>query len=515
MKVDKLIVTNKSALRRKYGNAARSVDAAIKRLIAADKKRGMVSKRVDIDALEQGLKSRDIASTTLQRLTKDAVDKACSKYAPDYLMIVGATDIVAMQELANPMNSDEDPGNDDEDSFVPSDLPYACEEGYNKDPATFLGPVRVVGRLPDLVGAAKPVYLVDLLANAAAWKQRPRSEYRSYFGLSAYVWRKSTQLSIENLFNDSSKMKVSPPSGPSWSASALAPRIHFINCHGSDRSPKYYGQRGEEYPTAHSAPKLASKIIEGTVVAAECCYGAQLYDPERPSERRDAHIRGIAVTYLREGAYGVFGSTTIAYGPSEGNGQADLICQYFVRAVRDGASIGRAALEARHRFASQLSHLDPSDLKTLVQFYLLGDPSIQPVVAPTHALSRSRVFQRTFGGRTQSPGSRFFRRERAARAGRNFARTLGAVKPSRGRVPLGVRRVLAAIAAESGLDEWTITVYKLLKDTGRTAKEISERRIFALTGSVGGRFSEGGSVVSIIATTEEGQIVHLRRVHSR
>jgi hypothetical protein len=75
--------------------------------------------------------------------------------------------------------------------------------------------------------------------------------------------------------------------------------------------------------------------------------------------------------------------------------------------------------------------------------------------------------------------------------------------------------VLAAIAAESGLGEWTISVYKVLKDSGRTAKEISERRIFALTGSVGGRFSEGGSVVSIIATTEAGQIVHLRRVHSR
>jgi len=515
MKLDKLIVTNKSALRRKYGNGARSVDAAIKRLIAADKKRGMVSQRVDIDALEAGLKNPDIASTTQQRLTKVAIDKACSKYAPDYVMIIGASDIVAMQELANPMNSDEDPANDDEDPLVPSDLPYACEEGYSKDPATFLGPVRVVGRLPDLVGATKPDFLVDLLGKASAWKQRPRSDYRSYFGLSAYVWKKSTQLSIENQFNDSSTMKVSPPSGPGWSPSALAPRIHFINCHGSDRAPKYYGQRGEKYPTAHYAPKLESKIKEGTVLAAECCYGAQLYDPAQPSDKRDAHIPGIAVTYLREGAYGVFGSTTIAYGPSEGNGQADLICQYFVRAVRDGASIGRAALEARHRFASQLSHLDPSDLKTLVQFYLLGDPSIQPVIAPTHALSRSRVFQRTFGGRMQSTGSRFFRRERAARAGRNLARTLGAVKSTRGRVPLGVRRVLAAIAAESGLGEWTISVYKVLKDSGRTAKEISERRIFALTGSVGGRFSEGGSVVSIIATTEAGQIVHLRRVHSR
>jgi len=32
---------------------------------------------------------------------------------------------------------------------------------------------------------------------------------------------------------------------------------------------------------------------------------------------------GICSTYLADGAYGCCGSTTIAYGPSEGNGQAD------------------------------------------------------------------------------------------------------------------------------------------------------------------------------------------------
>ncbi len=193
----------------------------------------------------------------------------------------------------------------------------------------------------------------------------------------------------------------------------------------------------------------------------------------------------------------------------------DLICQYFVRAVRDGASLGRAALEARHRFASQLSHLDPSDLKTLIQFYLLGDPSIQPVEAPGHALYRSAVYRRVFGNRGQSPGSRSFRRERAARAGRNLSRTLGAVRPSRARVPLGVRRVLGAIGRESGLEKWTISVYNVVKNSGRTAKEVPKRRIFALVGAVGGPFSEGGSVISIIATTEAGEIAHLRRVHSR
>ena len=82
-------------------------------------------------------------------------------------------------------------------------------------------------------------------------------------------------------------------------------------------------------------------------------------------------------------------------------------------------------------------------------------------------------------------------------------------------MPLGVKRVLAAIASESGLKEWTISAYKVLRNSARTSNEISERRIYALTGSIGGSFSEGGRVISIIATTEAGEIVHLRRVHSR
>jgi len=514
MKVDKLIVTCKAALRRKYGNGSAAVDAAIKRLIAADKGRGLVSLRVDLDAVETGLAAAGASAAVLQRLAKSAIDKAYHRYLPDYLLIVGAPDVVPMQELANPMNADKNPENDDDDPVVPSDLPYACEHGYAIDATKFLGPVRVVGRLPDMMGAAKPEYLVGLLAKAARARSRVRDDYRNYFSVSAFAWKDSTRTSVENLFNDASKMRLSPPSGPAWSAAALAPRLHFINCHGSDRAPKYYGQKGDKYPTAHYSPELIGKITEGTVVAAECCYGAQLYDPARPVDKRDAHVPGIAVTYLGQGAYGVFGSTTIAYGPSAGNGQADYLCQYFVQAVRDGASLGRAALEARHRFASQLSHLDPSDLKTLAQFYLLGDPSIQPLQTQAHALSRSPVFRRTFGGRSHSPGTRHFRRERAARTGHNLAHTLAAVQPSRAPAPPGVRRVLGAIAIESGLRRWTISSYTVARGLRRRSS-IGARRIYALNGNVGGRVGAGGRVVSIIATTERGEIVHLRRVHSR
>ena len=102
-----------------------------------------------------------------------------------------------------------------------------------------------------------------------------------------------------------------------------------------------------------------------------------------------ARIPGIANTYLKSGAYGYLGSTTIAYGPAKGNGSADLICQYFLKSVCDGASLGRAALEAQQKFASQSAELDPIDLKTLAQFVLLGDPSIHPVKSASSGMPKT------------------------------------------------------------------------------------------------------------------------------
>jgi Peptidase family C25 len=86
-----------------------------------------------------------------------------------------------------------------------------------------------------------------------------------------------------------------------------------------------------------------------------------------------------AVTYLSGGAYGMFGSSTIAYGPADHNGQADVLCQEFLKSLLAGASLGRSVLEARQRYVAQVSTLGPHDLKTLAQFSLMGDPSVQCV----------------------------------------------------------------------------------------------------------------------------------------
>ncbi len=117
-------------------------------------------------------------------------------------------------------------------------------------------------------------------------------------------------------------------------------------------------------------------------MAAECCYGGELYDPSTAQGQM-----GICNTYLANQAYGFFGSTTIAYGPSSGNDNADLLCQYFLQSVLQGASIGRAALEARQKFLQVASMSDPFNVKTIAQFNLYGDPALSPIraVAP-HAM---------------------------------------------------------------------------------------------------------------------------------
>jgi hypothetical protein len=312
-------------------------------------------------------------------------------------------------------------------------------------------------------------------------------------------------------------MATSPPKGPSWKNTELGRRVHFINCHGSPEDPNFYGQRGRNYPVAHTAKKLVKKIMNGTVIAVECCYGAQLYDPA------DADMQpGICSTYLRDGAYGFFGSSTIAYGPSEGNGQADLICQYFIDEVLDGASLGEATLKARHRFAQAYTHVDPTDLKTMIQFHLFGDPSIHAVGAAPHALARTKAFKQAFRERQNTKGTRKLRRERAARTGTNLGKTLGTPNRSEEPFPGGVETVLQSVARESGIkslgaQSFTVSYpgEAMVETMKRFAPVREGRALYMVSGTRPLPKEAPGRVVVITGTVQNGELIHMRRVHSR
>ena len=104
------------------------------------------------------------------RGNKDAIDRLYKRSSPDYIMILGAPDVVPHIKVTN-LTHDED------GQIIDSDLPYACDTRFHRDARRFLAPTRVVGRLPDINGGRDPQYLVGLLETATHIVRRPRTDY--------------------------------------------------------------------------------------------------------------------------------------------------------------------------------------------------------------------------------------------------------------------------------------------------------------------------------------------------
>jgi len=436
--IDKVIVTNLSALTKKYGAAGvTAIRAAVDALILADQQRGLTSSLIAVDdgkAMKQLLAPR-VTSAGNPKQNKKAVDAIYKALAPDYILIMGASDVIPHQDLTNPAY---DPSPDgDPDKIAYGDIPYACEAPYSKKPQDFFGPTRVVGRLPDVTHGKNPSYLVGLLKTAAAYSTAALPAYRNYFGITAQIWEQSTGLSLTHTFGSDTDLKPVPPNVDQWPQPLLERLSHFINCHGADTSSQFYGQPqsgAPSYPVALDAAYVSGKIKEGTIAAAECCYGGQLYDPALANGQM-----GICNTYLAGKAYGFFASTTIAYGPSDSNAQADLLCQYFFQSLLKGASLGRATLEARQNFVRTASPPDPSDVKTLAQFNLYGDPSLTPVKVPSPKVPAT----------TEPAQPAEYVADRAARIERRrslfqYGQTLAATEPQAHRTSKKPSKVVAA-----------------------------------------------------------------------
>jgi hypothetical protein len=365
----KCVITSRKNLRAKYGRKASAVEKLLTRLVASDKKRSIRTMIVYIDDAASVKKAGiPVVPSITRRSCKEAIDKLYQKHRPAYLVVFGAQDIIPFQEIRNPT--------DDEDVVIPSDLPYACDKPFSTRIQSFTGPTRVMGRIPDLPGQSDPAYITRIMENIFGHKSVDDTLMMDYFAISCDVWKKSTRQSLLSIFGNHDKLKLSPPAGERYTRTDLKPRTHFYNCHGALVDPRFYGEKAGRQPVAQHSAMLKRKITAGALVAAECCYGAELYNPDQQDDRQ----MGIAHAYLQEGAMAFMGSSTVAYGPPDGQDLADLITQYFVKQVIAGSSTGRALLEARQQFLAQVGpHLDPFELKTLAQFYLLGDPSLHAV----------------------------------------------------------------------------------------------------------------------------------------
>lgn len=511
---DKLIVTNQGRLQTKYSSTS-LIDAALKGMITADKARGITTTIVHLDDASQMKKygGNAVKSHKSASQNKAAIDAVFRKVDPDYLMILGATDIIPHAPLKNTMPGDGDP-------FAYSDLPYACDAKYSTDPSKFLGPTRVAGRLPDIVGANNPDCLLGLIKTATEYKSRSASDYSKYFGITAQVWNKSTALSLQNTFGNSNDLHDCPPGGPTWPAADLKARSFFVNCHGAAAVPDFYGEKQTPFsqPVSLRAADIAKKgISNGAVASVECCYGAELYDPAL-----SAGQAGICSTFLSKGGYGYFGSTNIAYGPPIGNGAADLITQFFLQDVIAGASIGRAALQARQKFVQNAGTMNPVDLKTLAQFYLLGDPSVHPVeLLQSHTAKSHNMLTKGLVNTVLSfVGHRLNRRHQLVASGLALLSSVASAKFSKSVKPGSkVRTALKQIAANLNLANFDVASFKV--SGGAVAKSVYSKsvskRVYHLVHGEG-KSDKNSPIIprmAVVAEERDGKIVSLREYHKR
>ena len=384
MKTIKLLVSHRGHLLEKYGSEGlASIDSAISALLAKDRQREIDTAAVWLDdaASLRPYGAAPVGATPSPDECKSTIDVLFRSLSPDYLAILGAGDVVPYFQAPNPSFQS---GGDD-DTKVPTDNPYACSRPFSADDReSYLIPDRVIGRIPDLPGKNEVEWLTSGLATAASWKLATAKDYGPDLLLCCQQWRGAGTGCVEFLSRSARRLMISPPIGDA--ASTLrkrhGARFHMIKCHGAPLDAHFYGQSGDEYPEALLSTSLLTRVTRGTVVGAMCCYGSALFDPTDPAARTPG-APPIPSAYLRQGAYGFVGSTTIAWVGIDSMQCADWIVASFLKGVMHGASLGRALLDAKQSLMTRIGQQgrapDLAEEKTMLQFHLLGDPSIHVV----------------------------------------------------------------------------------------------------------------------------------------
>ena len=390
----KLSVTARSALQAKYAAAdLKRIDAALKAWTKAEKARGITTVHVALDSAADmkahGLKALQVPLTSTA--AKEAIDALAKKLVPDYIVIVGGDDVVPYFRLRNPAF---EPGPEgDPDQIVFSDNPYATARPFNaRSSKSYLVPDRVVGRLPDLPagkGKGDPTTLLAALATATKWKPQPRSFFKDIYATSTATWKAAGVAMMKYLEFPEADLMVAPPTKDAnpTARKRLARPVHMTKCHGDDPDSRFFGESlGHAFPPVLSSPTLATRVKPGALVAAVCCYGAGIFAPSNPlAKPRGSHALPMAAAYLHAGALAFMGSTKIAYVGDEAPLCADWIVASYLKKALNGASLGRAMLEAKQDFLADLKRQgatpDTADEKTMIEFVLLGDPAIHPVAS--------------------------------------------------------------------------------------------------------------------------------------
>ena len=302
-----------------------------------------------------------------------------------YVCLLGNWSEVPPFRVADPMP----PGYSE--IVCPTDSLYGCTEEYDEDNILTAIPSVPVGRIP--------VLDADVVAAALLEAPRQLDPAQAFaFGVSAKCWSLPTQ-AIIRLFTDTTSkatLVVEPHnsaltapgvlSSPGWaeddlrqavSLSQIAPgAVLLFNVHGHPDETGWSGE-GEDGYVPIMDPFTIGQFNSAVMISEACYGGAMHYDEPSIVER-----------FFTNGGKAFVGSSVSAYGAinnkwdgDEKLCNADLIALHFLKALRQGKTMGEALTLAKLETQINDPRLAATAKKSALSFNLYG--------APWHSLKKA------------------------------------------------------------------------------------------------------------------------------
>lgn len=387
-----VVLSQRAALQRRFGaDGFTAIDRRLQQYAAALRRRGVAAHVCYCDdpatlQLDDGVATAPVAAgaDALRDMLR-TLSSALSERGRELgaVLLVGGDEIVPFHRLPNPLP--------DDDMTVLSDNPYATD-----DPA-YTAPQRMVARLPD-GNTNDPTLLFAQLDRLTAYHygSRPQSrrisrapgrrQERAGIDLSALsagycaeIWKDASRAVLDALASDVLLNTCPPHLAEHLDLRALRDRrLLYFNLHGASGLPNFYGQPDAVWPGAATRLPVAlrpdqidASMADGALLLSEACYGAEIVGRTVDNS--------ILLRALAHGALAAVGATVNAYGSlTDQVIGADLLFQRMMTHLARGEPIGRALHQARLDFAQEMyrrqGFLDDVDIKTLIEFVLLGDP---------------------------------------------------------------------------------------------------------------------------------------------
>lgn len=349
-----LIVTRENELLDQLeGGSHAGLTSVIDDYIANASKRGINYFYCDLDACGFHVGGGEVDDVV------ESLKKLVDVARPKYLFILGNEDIIDVARWENQAC--------DDDEIVESDLCYSTldvDTPWNGQSYDFDEVMRV-GRLPSYCGETFESYS-RYFQNAQRYIGTMNSVCP--YGLSALVWEDESNDEYKAISSD--KVDVSPE----VTYEDVGERIDeesnllFFNLHGSADAEFWYGQEECSYPEAFS-PNVLDGRGRPYFLGVEACYGARYIGGLDPDS-------SILMMAMRNKCLAFLGSSKIAFGTSSPEGScADIVIGDYIKYLAKGYSAGDAYVEGLKRLAEDRDDMDDSDVKTLAEFALYGDPS--------------------------------------------------------------------------------------------------------------------------------------------